>query len=545
MDNFLKFSIKNNLLVVCVLLVFFLILFSNVGLLPIDNLGDFLFFVILAFAFALYRPGWAFLFFIGAIVLENITLIPEEMSLTIRPYQLLGFLILLAIVIRFFTKRLNFTLPKLRWYDAIIILVGISGFLNIIAAENRFLSLKLSFVICSFIALYFLTRVFVQGTEDVSKIIPFFLGSSLIVTFYGIWQNILFLRGLNSFEVMPGRPNATFTEADWFGLFLVLLVTVIYVVIYKFNLKITKNQETISKQISISNTQPVSWRNRIFGYLNFDDWFLFGFCILFLVVSYITLILTVSRSAWLGAGIASIFFAILILFRDRNVFWKTIVPIFLSGIFSLVIVYAFQLTNFQLFNRAVSTGGLQKITIACEADISLPEKINNISELEKYTCQHINLEDINQERDLGHEIREIYRTDPNVNIRSEIYKKSWQQIRMHPILGIGWGNIGDILGKDERGAGLNSSNIFLEIWLGSGILGLIAFLSVWVYILLKSVYGFFKIEDNLIKVFSLFTAISWLGLTIANLFNAGIMLGFVWVYMAITLIDYKKDANRN
>jgi O-antigen ligase len=132
-----------------------------------------------------------------------------------------------------------------------------------------------------------------------------------------------------------------------------------------------------------------------------------------------------------------------------------------------------------------------------------------------------------------------------VNIRAEIYKKSWQQIKTHPVLGIGWGNIGDVLGKDERGAGLNSSNIFLEIWLGAGILGIIAFLSVWVYILLKSVYAFFNTEDNLIKVFSLFIAISWLGITITNCFNAGILLGFLWVYMAIALIEYKKDANRN
>ena len=237
MNNFFKFSIRNNLLVVSVLLVFFLILFFNVGLLPIGNLGDFLFFIILTFAFAFYRPGWAFLFFVGAIVLENITLIPKEIGLMIRPYQLLGFLILLAVAIRFFTKRLNFTLPKLKWYDAAIILVGLSSFLSILIAENRFLSLKLSIVICSFVALYFLTRIFIQDTEDVFKIVPFFLGSSLVVIFYGIWQNILFSKGLNSFEVMPGRPNATFAEADWLGIFLVLFITIIYSLIFYFYVK--------------------------------------------------------------------------------------------------------------------------------------------------------------------------------------------------------------------------------------------------------------------------------------------------------------------
>jgi len=531
MDNFFKFSIRNNLLVVSVLLVFFLILFFNVGLLPIGNLGDFLFFIILTFAFAFYRPGWAFLFFVGAIVLENITLIPKEIGLMIRPYQLLGFLILLAVAIRFFTKRLNFTLPKLKWYDAAIILVGLSSFLSILIAENRFLSLKLSIVICSFVALYFLTRIFIQDTEDVFKIVPFFLGSSLVVIFYGIWQNILFSKGLNSFEVMPGRPNATFAEADWLGIFLVLFITIIYSLIFYFYVK-KEDDKIYDLRFTIYDLQ------KLFYFLS-------------LIITYVLLIITVSRSAWLGAGIASIFFAILILLRDRKIFWKTMLLIILSGIISLVIVYVFHLTTFQLFNRAVSTGGLQKITVACpsefdsELELSSNFTISHVSELEKYGCRHINLEDINQERDSGHRIQEIYRADPNVNIRAEIYKKSWQQIKTHPVLGIGWGNIGDVLGKDERGAGLNSSNIFLEIWLGAGILGIIAFLSVWVYILLKSVYAFFNTEDNLIKVFSLFIAISWLGITITNLFNAGILLGFLWVYMAIALIEYKKDANRN
>jgi O-antigen ligase len=307
---------------------------------------------------------------------------------------------------------------------------------------------------------------------------------------------------------------------------------IIYTIIYSLN----KKSYVVSYQsLNQSNNADLMTNDRL---LIIKRLLLYIFAIL----AFISLILTVSRSAWLGVGVASIFFAILILFRDRKIFWKTIIPIFLSGIASLAIVYVFHLTNFQLFNRVQSTAsGLQKITIACSSEINSNFTINNVSELEKYGCRHINLEDIDQERGAGYKIREIYRTDPNVNIRAEIYKKSWQQIKMHPIMGIGWGNIGPILGTDDRGATLNSSNIFLEIWLGSGIIGLIAFLSVWVYILLKSVYGFFKTKDDLIKVFSLFLAISWLGLTVSNLFNAGIMMGFLWVWIAIALIDYKTE----
>jgi hypothetical protein len=530
MDNFLKFSIRNNLLAINFLLIFFLVWFFNIGILPFKVSGDFIFFVILIFAFALYRPGWAFLFFIGTIALENITLIPKEIGLMLRPYQLLGFLILLAIVIRFFVKRLNFSLPKLKWYDVAVILIGLSSFLSIVVAPDRLLSFKLAVVIFSFIFLYFLTRIFIQDVEDVSRIAPFFLGSSLVVIFYGIWQNILFARGLNSFEVMPGRPNSTFAEADWLGIYLLLIIAVLYSLMFYFD----KKREKLDLDAQISNFQiPIS--NQIQNPKS-KKYFILSILYVLLLLSNILLIITVSRSAWLGAGIATIFFLLATLFSGWKIFWRQAILVISIGIISIAVVYAFNLTNFQLFNRMQSTGtGLQKITIACQEDSSLPKEIKNISQLEKYSCRHINLEDIDREKSAGNIIKEIDRTDPNMNIRSVIYKKSWEQIKAHPILGIGWGNIGGVLGKDERGAGLNSSNIFLEIWLGSGILGLVAFLSVWLYIFLKSIYEFFKTKDILLKTFSLFIAISWLGLTVANFFNAGIMLGFLWVWMAVSV----------
>jgi O-antigen ligase len=112
-------------------------------------------------------------------------------------------------------------------------------------------------------------------------------------------------------------------------------------------------------------------------------------------------------------------------------------------------------------------------------------------------------------------------------------------------LGIGWGSIGNILGQDERGAGLNSSNIFLEIWLGSGILGFLAFLAVWVYIPFRTVLNFARTINSEEKAFAIFSLTAWLGLTIANLFNAGILLGFLWLFIAIILIDLQPNANRN
>jgi hypothetical protein len=215
-----------------------------------------------------------------------------------------------------------------------------------------------------------------------------------------------------------------------------------------------------------------------------------------------------------------------------------------------MIVYLLNLTDFQLGNRIQSTGtGLQKITVACDPNcdaetrqclVSAGAIIDNISELTQYACYHINLEDIEKEKAAGNIISEIYRKDPNVNIRAEIYQKSQQEIKKNPILGIGWGNIGKILGTDERGTPLNSSNIFLEVWLGSGLLGILAFVAILGYILFNAIRNFFHTSDRMQKTFSLFVIVSWFGLVIFNLFNAGILLGFFWVWLGIMNLQTKK-----
>jgi O-antigen ligase len=105
------------------------------------------------------------------------------------------------------------------------------------------------------------------------------------------------------------------------------------------------------------------------------------------------------------------------------------------------------------------------------------------------------------------------------------------------VTGVGFGSIHTLLGTDERGAGLNASNIFLEVWLGSGLIGMIAFVFVWFSIgitigvrLLRQQHK----KDDLRNV-HVFIFLSWIGLTIFNAFNAGILLGFFWVWLAVAL----------
>jgi len=509
LKKIVNIKLKLWLLLANVLLVIILITFSNLGILPL-SWNDFIFFVILILLFALYRPGWAFLFFIGTIALENINLAPEELGIMLRPYQFIGALTLLAIAIRFISKRINFDLPKLKWTDFLIILISISSFAGAIFSSNKLLALKLSIILSSFAFLYYLTRIFIRSLDDLKKILPFFLSSALIVSVYGIWQNIRFAKGLKSFAIMPGRPNATFTEPDWLGIFLVLCIAIVFAMIY-----FERNNKSKAKNI-----------------------FLFSSLTIFLL----TLILTVSRSAWLGAFIIYVIYIFIVWtnlkFKPKHWnLWETVhQKLFIIGALALalILICSLQLTTFKLFQRAQSTGGMQKITVSCEKPI-LIEETKSLSELEKYSCHHINLEEIETEIANGRFITETFRPDPTVNIRQEIYQKSWDKIKNNPILGIGWGNIGKILGTDKNGNALNSSNIFLEIWLGSGIIGFLSFAILLIYISISGIKKFIN-NDLDQKVVGLFIILGVFAIIIPNLFNAGILLGIVWIFLGISLI---------
>lgn len=505
------------LLLASLFLVFFLILLSNLKVLPIKNTGDFIFFTGVFLALALYRPGWAFLFFAGTIALENINLAPENIGIAARPYQFFAALTIFAVLARLAAGRLNFKLPKFSRIDGLMIIFALAGFLSAIFSADRGASFKQSIVAASFVAIYFLTRIFIQNSEDLKKIIPFFLSSSIVVVLYGIWQNVRFLHNLNSFEVMPGRPNATFTEADWYGIYLVLALAILFSIIYYLNSK-----------FKIKNSKLL-----ITG------------CWSLITLTFISLVLTVSRSAWLGVVAVTLIFLALILLKNWQwkLFLKTSAGLAAAGITSIAIVYFFNLTSFQLFNRAQSAGsGLQKITISCRSFLELGSRIGNINELNQYGCRHINLEEIDAEKAAGNFVTEIYRKDPNVTVRNEIYQKSWQEIKNHPILGIGWGSIGEILGRDGRGTALNSSNIFLEIWLGSGLLGLASFLIFWSYIIVMSVKAFRGKQEEF-AAYSLFLLLAWVALIVPNLFNAGIFLGLLWIFSGISasLLNYKEE----
>jgi hypothetical protein len=229
--------------------------------------------------------------------------------------------------------------------------------------------------------------------------------------------------------------------------------------------------------------------------------------------------------------------SLLEILKMRQWQWKNagLQLLFILIALGVALMIVMPLTRFQLTDRVVSTGGLQKITISCPASIDLviPQKVNSLDDIKP--CQHINLEDIAKERALGNVIMEVNRPDPNVNIRAEIYQKSWQQIKAHPILGLGWGGISSVLGSDERGAGLNASNIFLEVWLGAGLIGFLSFVILVGYIMTATIGAFLDNNENKNGSLIAFVMLGWAAVVIPNLFNSGIFLGFVWCYLAVAI----------
>ena len=206
------------------------------------------------------------------------------------------------------------------------------------------------------------------------------------------------------------------------------------------------------------------------------------------------------------------------------------------------------MSKFDIFDRFRSTTtSKQKITVACDKSGNIPTSVKNIGELLEYSCRHINLEEVNFYRSQGKVVTEIFRQDPNILTRSAIYQKSWEIIKMHPILGVGFGTITQKLGIDERGAGLNESNLFLQIWAGTGIIGLAAFLLIIGGVFLYSFRRLSPIcplnkflgcpvgKDNFEKLACLFTILTITALIIPNLFNAGLFLGIFWLGLAASI----------
>ncbi|MFO7807034.1 MAG: O-antigen ligase family protein [Candidatus Moraniibacteriota bacterium] len=523
--------------VVGVLLNSGLIAADALGFLPME-LPVFLFILFLILWFSWIRPIRMFWIFIILIPLERVILSSPQIPFSLRPYQLLGAALALALISRWIFEKfslrqkmrlLKFDLkPLFSWRgksgflnlrDFLILLFPFIAIASIANAPNKASSIKLTLVLVSFIVIYWLTANFFLNKKRLQEALWFFVATSLPILIFGAYQAFAHKLGWPDFQIFAERSNGTFAEPDWFGVYLVFLASIIY----WLNLQLFKTK---------NSTKIASWELRRVG-----KWFA-NFYLFFI---FLVLLLTVARSAWLGfAGVTAVYFVLLWwqgkVFKFKKLTSKSLFKesfsLMLIYTFSIVVLLVFNLSQFHLINRAESSlSGMQKITISCEQDGQVPKKISSTEELSQYNCKHIRLEEISSEKNDGKLVKEVYRPDPNVEIRKNIYSKTWHSIKEHMIMGQGLGTSSEILGKDSHGQGLNSSNIFLEVWLSTGLIGLILFIGFFFLPIFLSLRRLFqKKKDN--YGLSLFIVLSGAAFLIPNLFNAGIFLGIFWIWLA-------------
>lgn len=513
------------------------IVFQNAGgFLPLD-LADFVFLSCIMFSFALYRPALTFFLFVGLLPFEIIDVAPQEIGLHLRPYQAVGMILVSALILRWFSGRLLVRIMRWHWIDACVVAVLLGSVGAALFSLRIGASLKQVAVVWSFGLLYFLTRYFVRSVRDAWRVAPFFGISSVIVAGYAFWQNMRFAVGLENFAVMEGRPNAMFAEPDWLGMYLLLALALGLTWFHAVWIRLwgedaMKPVRHVWHEIMAERSvrrivaeSAVAWA--------------------YVVLISMALIITVVRSAWLGGvAMTAVSFLAYVWRTDRPISqwpWRLT---FLEGIkilgayvMAVGLVIGLHLTPFPLFERAQSTGGWQVITVACNPFTSTmaPPRISSVEELSRYGCRHIDLESVSAEEASGNVILSVERPDPNIGIRSSIYERVFSVLQRSWFAGIGWGSIGAFLGSDERGADLNASNAFLEVWLGSGLLGLAGFLTAWCAVLWVSVRSAVSsgIRDGSMRALAWFMLASGIGMTVFNLFNSGILLGFVWVWLAV------------
>lgn len=472
---------------------------------------------------AIYRPKWAFWFFVGLLPLEALSLAENILPISLKPYQLLGLVLVLATAINLSIGRGRIQIPKPTLFDLGVGLLFIGSIVGAIFSENPGAATRMTVILGSFIIFYLLVRTYISKLKHIKMPLIFFLITTGIIVLYSILQNILFLFGMHSNTVMAGRPNATFQEADWWGMFLALANMILWAVYIYTTRKRSSLVDIISRKTA---TQLV---------------------LITLIMTAI--ILTVARSAWLGVFASTTILLIVVFITRKHRFVFLFTSLVVATTAATLLVTVSGLTSFDLTNRAKSTGtGLQEITIACDpqhpcaqSNCEIPKAISDMSQLTEIGCTHIDLEEITAQEDSGMVITTTDRPDPNVSIRKDIFKLSWGEIKNQPLTGIGWGSVGEKLGTDASGTSLNSSNIFFQVWLGSGILGLLGFL-VMIYSVCYKGLRLVKEQNKTLHIcYAIFLLGGGAAVLIPNIFNAGLFLAYIWLYFALTQIELRNQ----
>lgn len=421
---------------------------------------------------------------------------------SLRPYQVVTAVLLVLIGYYSVTGKIKiaellapFRFSTTRLFSAYF-LISVISIANALDIKN---SIQETLVLLSFLAIYWLVLFFVRSKRDVQDVWYTLLISTFLVGIYALVQVIAYKFGLESIEVMPGRPNSLFPEPDWLGFFMVFSLVIV---------------------AAIRGLQPRFLDDSIFGIIPniLKIFHSQSFYFLFQVLLYTVVILTIARASWLAAIGVMGFYLLLVFLNKENPFrlafleaGKTIVVLMVS----LGIIYALALTPFSLKNRLLSIVTGQEV----HAVITDSETGKEIS---------IDKKKVEDYRKKGIEVKTKKVRDVNISRRTESFTDNFDIVLKHPFLGIGFGGI-----QSAFGQGINANNIFMEVWIATGTLGLIIFATVLYCIAREWCVLYFKKRSKHNSAYLRFVILGLVAIIIPNIFNSGIFLGFFWVYLGL------------
>lgn len=423
--------------------------------------------------------------------------------ISLRSYQAVAVLLLIFLAYFYFKGKIKteelfaiFRSPISKLL-AVYFIVSLISLINSPDIKN---GIQETLVLLSFLTIYWLVLFFVRTEKDVRNIFYIIIASGTVAALIGLVQVAAYKFGLGLIEVMPGRPNSILPEPDWLGFFMVFALAVLIAVQYfeSFDVKLF--------WVKIL-------RNKYFYY---------GINVLF----YIVIILTIARASWL-AGIGMVGLYLFLIFIDKN---NPFGQVFVQGFkilfflfLGLAVIYIFSLTPFSLKNRFLSIVTSQE-THAIAVD---PKTGKEVSIEKKKIVDY---------KKQGIEVKEKKVQDINILIRRESFTDNFDIILKHPFLGIGFGGI-----ETAFGNGINANNIFMEVWIGSGIVGLIIFVLIFYCVFREWLFYYIKKRTGENKAYLYFIILGLVAVIIPNIFNSGLFLGFFWVYLGIAsnLLDHQ------
>ena len=493
------------------LLVLDFILFNLLGW--FDNLWISVAYLVILTLIILLKPRWGMIFLVFTTVLDNVSLLGA------RPYQWLVFLIVTTWIVLFhinyFSKKQGagdniivalFKDFKNYWkhnraFALVLALLFLSSLIGIINAPNQAFSLKQAVVLAFALVIAFLVNRRAQENSQQFQVMSWaFILASIPVGLFALYQNIAHEYGFDSFEVMPARPNSTFYEPDWLGIYVAfVLVLLVYQLMLRGN--VFKAAENRAKTLA-----------QCFGI-----WMLF-------LLNTIVLIISVARASWVaitGAflGFFGLAFVALIFKKIPAKTFFRVLQVTLGWVLAtglaLILIHFLNLTRFNLKDRVLSIVNQEHIVTMAEKD---GVKIK------------IDLEEINFYQEQGWLISEEKIEDENVTARFSAYANNWELAQKHWLLGQGQGSI-----LAERDFVHNANNIFYEWLIAGGILGFSAFVALMLMCLKEVIYLLFLKDSSKGQLFNE-AVLALMGVTViffTNLFNSGVLFVPMWVMIGL------------